>query len=182
MSPSLGCVRLSQSCPRPKGPGKVVCMPLERGACPWFRAAGGSFGTVAVVCTPGGEDMRAPVVRGAMAGHDRGEMEIERARLIAERLHADDCEEDGTALLHIRRVARRLQADVQVVAWLHEVPRDFTERAQLSRAGQVGELIVVAEEAVEDDDLADYQVVDGQPHAPSLEFRPNMGVLDSVGS
>jgi hypothetical protein len=142
-------------------------MPLERGVCPWLRAAGGPFGTVAVVCTPGGEDMRAPVVRGAMAGHDRGEMEIERARLIAERLHADDCEEDGTALLHIRRVARRLQADVQVVAWLHEVPRDFTERAQLSRAGQVGELVVVAEEALADDDLADCQVVGGHPHRPA---------------
>jgi hypothetical protein len=49
-------------------------------------------------------------------------MEIERARLLAERLHADDYEEDGTALLeHIRRVVRRVDADVQVVAWLHEV-------------------------------------------------------------
>jgi hypothetical protein len=49
-------------------------------------------------------------------------MEIERARLLAERLHADDFEEDGTALLeHIQRVARRVDADVQVVAWLHEV-------------------------------------------------------------
>jgi hypothetical protein len=49
-------------------------------------------------------------------------MEIERARLLAERLHADDHEDDGTALLeHIRRVVRRVDADVQVVAWLHEV-------------------------------------------------------------
>jgi hypothetical protein len=49
-------------------------------------------------------------------------MQIERARLIAERLHANDLEEDGTALLeHIRRVARSVDADVQVVAWLHEV-------------------------------------------------------------
>jgi hypothetical protein len=49
-------------------------------------------------------------------------MQIERARLLAERLHADDYEEDGAALLeHIRRVARRVEADVQVVAWLHEV-------------------------------------------------------------
>jgi hypothetical protein len=35
-------------------------------------------------------------------------MEIERARLLAERLHADDYE-DGTALPeHIRRVVRRV--------------------------------------------------------------------------
>jgi hypothetical protein len=46
-------------------------------------------------------------------------MEIERARLLAERLHADDYDEDGTALLeHIRRVVCRVDADVQVVAWL----------------------------------------------------------------
>jgi hypothetical protein len=49
-------------------------------------------------------------------------MQIERARLLAEWLHANDYEEDGTPLLeHIRRVARRVDADVQVVAWLHEV-------------------------------------------------------------
>jgi hypothetical protein len=49
-------------------------------------------------------------------------MQIERARLLAERLHADDYEEDGSALLeHIRRVAGQVDADVQVVAWLHEV-------------------------------------------------------------
>jgi hypothetical protein len=48
-------------------------------------------------------------------------MRIERARVPAERLHADDCEEDGTALLeNIRRVARRVEADLQVVAWLYE--------------------------------------------------------------
>jgi hypothetical protein len=47
-------------------------------------------------------------------------MQIERARLRAERLHADDYEEDGTALLeHVRRVASRVDADAQVVAWLH---------------------------------------------------------------
>jgi hypothetical protein len=46
---------------------------------------------------------------------------FERARLLAERLRADDYEEDGTALLeHIRRVVRRVDADVQVVAWQHE--------------------------------------------------------------
>jgi hypothetical protein len=49
-------------------------------------------------------------------------MHTERARLLAERLHAGDYEEDGTALLeHVRRVAGRVDADVQVVAWLHEV-------------------------------------------------------------
>jgi hypothetical protein len=49
-------------------------------------------------------------------------MEIDRARLLAERLHADDFEKDRTALLeHIRRVVCRVDADAQVVAWLHEV-------------------------------------------------------------
>jgi hypothetical protein len=49
-------------------------------------------------------------------------MQTERAQLLAERLHANDYEEDGTALLeHVRRVARRVEVDVQVVAWLHEV-------------------------------------------------------------
>jgi hypothetical protein len=49
-------------------------------------------------------------------------MQIEHARLLAERLHADDYEEDGSALLeHIRRVAGHVDTDVQVVAWLHEV-------------------------------------------------------------
>jgi (p)ppGpp synthase/HD superfamily hydrolase len=49
-------------------------------------------------------------------------MEAERARLLAERLHTGDYEKDGTALLqHVRRVARRADVDVQVVAWLHEV-------------------------------------------------------------
>jgi (p)ppGpp synthase/HD superfamily hydrolase len=49
-------------------------------------------------------------------------MQTERARLLAERLHANDYEEDGTALLeHVRRVARRVEVDVQVAAWLHEV-------------------------------------------------------------
>jgi hypothetical protein len=49
-------------------------------------------------------------------------MEIERARLLAERLHADDFEEDGSALLeHVRRVVCRVEVDVRVVAWLHEV-------------------------------------------------------------
>jgi hypothetical protein len=49
-------------------------------------------------------------------------MQIERAQRFAERVHADDYEEDGSALLeHIRRVAGSVDADVQVVAWLHEV-------------------------------------------------------------
>jgi hypothetical protein len=49
-------------------------------------------------------------------------MELDHARLIAERLHADACEENGAPLLeHVRRVVRRVEADVQVVAWLHEV-------------------------------------------------------------
>jgi hypothetical protein len=68
-------------------------------------------------------------------------MEIERAQLLAERLHATDREEDGTALLeHIRRVARRVDADVRVVAWLHEV-LEWTTVAEheLLRQGLDGE-------------------------------------------
>jgi hypothetical protein len=49
-------------------------------------------------------------------------MEIDRARRIAERVHADAREEGGAPLLaHIRRVVRRVDPDVQAVAWLHEV-------------------------------------------------------------
>jgi hypothetical protein len=48
-------------------------------------------------------------------------MEIVRARLIAERLHADDREEDGTPLLvHIRRVVRLVPDEARAVACLHE--------------------------------------------------------------
>jgi hypothetical protein len=57
-----------------------------------------------------------------VAGEDRAAMQIEHAQRLAERLHADDYEEDGSALLeHIQRVVGRVDADVQVVAWLHEV-------------------------------------------------------------
>jgi hypothetical protein len=49
-------------------------------------------------------------------------MQTERARLLAESLHVSHYEEDGTALLeHVRRVAGRVDVDVQAVAWLHEV-------------------------------------------------------------
>jgi hypothetical protein len=49
-------------------------------------------------------------------------METRRARLIAERLHADDREEDGMPLLwHVRRVARTTPPEARSVAWLHEV-------------------------------------------------------------
>ena len=68
-------------------------------------------------------------------------MRIERARLLAERLHANDYDEDGTALLeHIRRVARRVDVDEQVVAWLHEV-LEWTAVAEpeLLRGGLDGE-------------------------------------------
>jgi len=68
-------------------------------------------------------------------------MEIERARLLAERLHADDFEEDGSALLeHVRRVVCRVDVDVQVVAWLHEVlERTVVAEDELLRGGLDGE-------------------------------------------
>jgi hypothetical protein len=68
-------------------------------------------------------------------------MQIERAQRLAERLHADDYEEDGSALLeHIARVAGSVDADVQVVAWLHEA-LEWTAVAEheLLRAGLDGE-------------------------------------------
>jgi hypothetical protein len=61
-------------------------------------------------------------VLGVVAGEDRTTMKPDGARLLAERLHAGDYEEDGTPLLeHVRRVARRVDAHAQPVAWLHEV-------------------------------------------------------------
>jgi hypothetical protein len=48
-------------------------------------------------------------------------MESNHAQAIAERLHADDLEPDGTPLLmHIERVARRTPPEAHAVAWLHE--------------------------------------------------------------
>jgi hypothetical protein len=49
-------------------------------------------------------------------------MQTDRAQVLAERLHAGDREEDGTAVLeHVRRVARRTPEEARSVAWLHEV-------------------------------------------------------------
>ena len=43
-------------------------------------------------------------------------------RVLAERLHAGDREEDGIPVLsHVRRVARGTPAEARSVAWLHEV-------------------------------------------------------------
>jgi hypothetical protein len=48
-------------------------------------------------------------------------VETSRARALAEALHADDREEDGTPLIrHIRRVARRTPPEGQGLARLHE--------------------------------------------------------------
>jgi hypothetical protein len=49
-------------------------------------------------------------------------MKPDRARSIAERVHADDLDENGAPMLgHIRRVAGRTPPDARTVAWLHEV-------------------------------------------------------------
>jgi hypothetical protein len=49
-------------------------------------------------------------------------METERARAIAERLHAGDREEDGTPVIrHVQRVATEVPEEARAVAWLHEV-------------------------------------------------------------
>jgi hypothetical protein len=48
-------------------------------------------------------------------------VETTRARALAERLHSDDREPDGTPLLlHIRRVARATPPAARAMAWLHE--------------------------------------------------------------
>jgi hypothetical protein len=49
-------------------------------------------------------------------------METERARAIAERLHAGDREDDGTPVIrHVARVAAAVPEEARAVAWLHEV-------------------------------------------------------------
>ena len=70
-------------------------------------------------------------------------MEIVRARLIAERLHAADREEDGTPLLaHIRRVAGLVPEEAGAVACLHEALQwaDVTEQELLIEGLDVEEL------------------------------------------
>jgi hypothetical protein len=48
-------------------------------------------------------------------------MDADRAREIAERLHAADIDETGEPVLrHLRRVARRTPAEARPLAWLHE--------------------------------------------------------------
>jgi hypothetical protein len=48
-------------------------------------------------------------------------METGRARALAKRLHARDCEEAGASVLrHLARVAKRTPAEARAVAWLHE--------------------------------------------------------------
>jgi hypothetical protein len=50
-----------------------------------------------------------------------GRVETTCARVLAERLHSNDREPDGTPRLwHIRRVARATPPEAQAVAWLHE--------------------------------------------------------------
>ena len=61
------------------------------------------------------------LARARRRGQDQLAMDTDRARLISERLHASDREEDGTPLLqHIRRVAYEVPAEARTVAWLHE--------------------------------------------------------------
>jgi hypothetical protein len=49
-------------------------------------------------------------------------METDDARVMAERLHMGDREDDGMPVIrHVRRVASRTPAEARSVAWLHEV-------------------------------------------------------------
>ena len=68
-------------------------------------------------------------------------MDPPQARAIAERLHVDDAEDDGTPLLwHIRRVVSLVPPDAQVVGWLHEVlERQDVSEQELLMAGLTGE-------------------------------------------
>ena len=49
-------------------------------------------------------------------------MTADRARALAERVHQGQRDRHGAPLIeHVRRVAAAVPADIQVVAWLHEV-------------------------------------------------------------
>jgi hypothetical protein len=96
---------------------KVVCMRVARGV----RACVGSLPLLTGVHARWRTHVHA---LGGVAAtrEDRTAMDIVRARVIAERLHADHREANGIPLLnHIRRVVALVPADAQVVAWLHEV-------------------------------------------------------------
>lgn len=61
------------------------------------------------------------LARAASPGRIAVAVDSDRARAIAERLHAGDREEDGSPVLeHIRRVAGAAPAEARAVAWLHE--------------------------------------------------------------
>jgi len=102
--------------------------------------------------------------------------------LLAERLNAEGYEEDGTALPErIRRVAGRVEADVQIVAWPHEVLK-WTAVAEhgLLREGLDGEelralrLLYRAHDARSDGvDLAHLRLI---ARAAGLSGRPTREV------
>ena len=63
------------------------------------------------------------------------QMDPDRARALAERLHRGQRHRDGTRLIdHVRRVASAVPADARVVAWLHEALEHtaITEEALLA--------------------------------------------------
>jgi hypothetical protein len=70
-------------------------------------------------------------------------MDEDRARAIAERLHAGEREEDGSPVLeHVRRVALATAPEARVVAWLHEALEcgAITERELLAHGVTPDEL------------------------------------------
>jgi hypothetical protein len=92
---------------------------------PRRRAQGCATVTGACAGTPGGGRHTVSRHAGSLAGRYQAvnddRMDATRARALAERLHRDDREPDGTPrLAHIRRVVRSVPPDARPVAWLHE--------------------------------------------------------------
>ena len=70
-------------------------------------------------------------------------MDADRARALAEQLHAGEHEEDGSPVLrHIGRVASATPAEARAVAWLHEALEStaVTEHELLARGVTTEEL------------------------------------------
>jgi hypothetical protein len=71
------------------------------------------------------------------------QMDADRARALAERLHHGQRHRDGTALIeHVRRVASAVPGDARVVAWLHEALEHtaISEEALLASGLRLDEL------------------------------------------
>ena len=78
-----------------------------------------------------------------LRGDVPAQMDADRARALAERLHHGQRHRDGTALIeHVRRVAAAVPGDALVVAWLHELLEHtaISEEALLADGVSLAEL------------------------------------------